>query len=586
MNFMTRSFHIQTFGCQMNANDSDWLARSLKARGFIESAFEEADIHIINTCSVRDKPEQKVYSELGRIARFCKVHNRRDVTVCVGGCVAQQVGAPLIRRFSQVRLLFGTDGIVHAPDAISRLMEEPGLRLSLLDFVDQYAERPLAWPGLASAFPVGADASAGMNDGAPVGKGEEARADNGAPAGTGEGRHAGRGASASAGAKMTEDREQVPASVFVNIMQGCDNFCTYCIVPFVRGRQKSRRAGAVLEECRTLLDGGAREITLLGQNVNSYGLDASVNPGEDSASPGFADLLHAVAKLPGLERLRFVTPHPKDIDPKVIAAFADMKALCPRLHLPLQSGSDRILKAMNRRYDTARYLDIVRRLKEARPDIILTTDIIVGFPGESEDDFQATMDLMREVGFASSFSFVYSDRPGARAVLLPGKVDRSIALERLSRLQEWQNQASSRVLESMKGRTVEVLIEGRSRWDALLEESSDRPLSQADTEAVAKTAASAGGFTFGRPDSEGPDAPDGPAGGDSGSRRDEPRLFTTDGGEAWQGKTPQGFIVNVVLAPRSGGRLGPDRWEGAIVPVRIEAAARHSLKGKQAGTPW
>ena len=524
---MTRSFHIQTFGCQMNANDSDWLTRSLKARGFTESGFDEAGIYIINTCSVRDKPEQKVYSELGRIARFCKVHNRRDIMVCVGGCVAQQVGPPLIRRFPQVRLLFGTDGIAHAPEAISRLLEEPGLRLSLLDFVDHYEERPLNWPGFSSV-----SASGGETAVRPV---------------------------QGAGGNRT------PASVFVNIMQGCDNFCTYCIVPFVRGRQKSRRAGAVLDECRGLLEGGAREITLLGQNVNSYGLDGGAENGAASgeARTGFAELLHAVAALPGLERLRFVTPHPKDIAPEVIAAFADVQALCPRLHLPLQSGSDRILKAMNRRYDTARYLDIVRRLKQARPDMILTTDIIVGFPGESEQDFQDTMGMMREVGFASSFSFVYSDRPGARAALLPGKVDREVALERLSRLQEWQNQASNGVLESMKGKTVDVLIESRSRWDSLLEEPSDMsfPLNEAVPAA----------------DLSGSDVP---AGGNGAYSRTEEK------DEAWQGKTPQGFIVNVPLAPCSGGSQRPGGWEGAMVPVRIEAAARHSLKGKQVGAPW
>ena len=529
LDFMTRSFHIQTFGCQMNANDSDWLTRSLKARGFTESGFENADIHIINTCSVRDKPEQKVYSELGRIASFCKVNNRRDVTVCVGGCVAQQVGPPLIRRFPQVRLLFGTDGIAHAPEAISRLMEEPGLRLSLLDFVDHYEERPLAWPGFVSASPPGGEACA--------------RPELGVAA------------------------DQVPASVFVNIMQGCNNFCTYCIVPFVRGRQKSRQAGAVLDECRRLLDGGAREITLLGQNVNSYGLDGGTGSGSASGKnhPGFAELLQAVAKLPGLERLRFVTPHPKDIAPEVIAAFADTRALCPRLHLPLQSGSDSILKAMNRRYDTARYLDIVRRLKEARPDIILTTDIIVGFPGESEEDFQATMAVMREVGFASSFSFVYSDRPGAKAVLLPGKVDRHVALDRLSRLQEWQNQASNDVLESMRGKTVDVLVESRSRWNTLLDEPSDTSLSFIDDAVPHEGGASGGMAAVDRP---GPDA------------------RAAEHNEAWQGKTPQGFTVNVGLAPSPGGNHRSDGWEGAIVPVRVEAAARHSLKGKQAGAPW
>jgi tRNA-2-methylthio-N6-dimethylallyladenosine synthase len=438
---------------------------------------------------VRDKPEQKVYSELGRIARYCKTHDKRDVTVCVGGCVAQQVGQTLVRRFPQVRLVFGTDGIAQAPQAISRLMEEPRLRLALLDFAEHYEER------------------------------EDARVQT-----------------------PLAEGQAVPASVFVNIMQGCDNFCTYCIVPFVRGRQKSRSAGAVLAECAALLAGGAREITLLGQNVNSYGQDLG------AGGLSFAQLLYKVADLPGLERLRFVTSHPKDLALEVIAAFAELECLCPRLHLPLQSGSDRILKAMNRRYDTARYLAITEALRKARPDILLTTDIIVGFPGESEEDFRATMDMMRRVGFASSFSFVYSDRPRARATLMPDKVERAVALERLSRLQEWQNAAADALLEGMVGGEYPILIEGRSRWNQLL------------------------------------DADHAP--GDS-----LPEPLAEPSQEAWQGKTPHGVIVNVSLAPDCRKSYSSDKdmhqgWEGRILPVRIEAAARHSLKGRQAGASW
>lgn len=490
-------FHIQTFGCQMNASDSDWLSRSLVARGFVPAPFEEASLYILNTCSVRDKPEQKVYSELGRIARHCKVNNRRGITVCVGGCVAQQVGPRLARRFPQVRLLFGTDGIARAPEAVSRLMEEPGLRLSLLDFADHYEERAGVW----------------LDKGTGRLKGD------------------------------------IPPAVFVNIMQGCDNFCTYCIVPYVRGRQKSRAATAVFEECRTLVQGGAREITLLGQNVNSYGQDK----GADGTS--FARLLRKVSAIPGLERLRFVTPHPKDIAPEVIEAFAELDVLCPRLHLPLQSGSDKILAAMNRRYDTARYLDIVARLKQARPGIILTTDIIVGFPGETEEDFQATMAMMREVGFASSFSFVYSDRPRAKATLLPGKIERAVALERLSRLQDWQNQASDRVLASMKGEECVILLEGKSRLDSLLPQNAD--------EAETRSAENAEGVA-------------GENGPEKEARPDRP--------ESWQGKTSHGFIVNVELEARHSDSR--DGWLGAMLPVTIEAAARHSLKGRQAGAPW
>lgn len=518
----SRIFHIQTFGCQMNASDSDWLSRSLKSRGFTEGTFEEAGLHILNTCSVRDKPEQKVYSELGRIARFCKVNNRKGVTVCVGGCVAQQVGPALVRRFPQVRLLFGTDGIARAPEAISRLMEEPGLRVQLLDFEDSYEER--VDERIDGPF----------------------QSPQGSP-------HA----------------VETPPAVFVNIMQGCDNFCTYCIVPYVRGRQKSRKVEAILKECRALVDGGAREITLLGQNVNSYGQDKHAD------GTSFAELLSKVAALPGLERLRFVTPHPKDIAPEVIEAFAEIKILCPRLHLPLQSGSDRILHAMNRRYDTAKYLDIVERLKKARPDIILSTDIIVGFPGETEDDFQATMRVMREVGFATSFSFVYSDRPRAKATLLPGKVDRTVALERLSRLQDWQNQTSDRVLEGMVKRESIVLLESKSRWNMVLEEDYD-----ASNQSNSSVRRSGGSAEF-RCD-DGMDEEN-----NTPLATGKPAFFREKlPYESWQGKTPEGFIVNVNLPSEPNIMTLTRGWEGAMLPVRIEAAARHSLKGTQAGAPW
>ncbi|MDR2077289.1 MAG: tRNA (N6-isopentenyl adenosine(37)-C2)-methylthiotransferase MiaB [Desulfovibrio sp.] len=478
-------FHIQTFGCQMNAGDSAWLARSLRSRGFAQGAFEDASLYVLNTCSVRDKAEQKVYSELGRIARLCGVRRRQGITVCVGGCVAQQAGPALMRRFPQIRLLFGPDGIARAPEAIDRLLEEPSLRLNLLAFADQYEERAGVW--------------------------QEGTA---------------------------------PASAFVNIMQGCDNFCAYCIVPHVRGRQKSRKPEAVLDECRSLLAAGTREVTLLGQNVNAYGLD-----GESERPDGapFARLLRDVAALPGLSRLRFVTSHPKDIAPEVVSAFGDLEPLCPRLHLPLQSGSDRILQRMGRRYDTARYLDIVDSLRRARPDILLTTDIIAGFPGETEEDFAATLDMMRRVRFAASFSFVYSDRPQARAVLLPDKVERAVALNRLSRLQRWQNEASDQLLRSMIGKTATILLEEPSRRSFLSREAADKE---------------GGGEVAGT-------KPDVFPGGKG------------TGKQSWQGKTPHGLIVHVPLPPR-----GKDGWQGVLLPVSIERATKHSLQGKQAGAPW
>lgn len=394
------TFHIITFGCQMNVNDSFWLSRSLQRRGFVESPLEEAEIVILNTCSVRDKPEQKVYAALGRI----KYETRRvpNSFAVVAGCVAQQIGVGFFERFPQVRLVVGGDGLAMAPDAIERLHADPALRLNLTDFSEVYPERDPALPA------------------------------------HGEG--------------------DIPPVAYVNIMQGCDNFCTYCIVPFTRGRQKSRSPEAILDECRALIDNGAKEITLLGQNVNSYGLDRHA-----SGDTSFAQLLRRVAELPGLARLRFVTPHPKDLSPDVIAMFAELPNLCPRLHLPLQAGSDRVLARMNRKYDMARYMSLVESLRAARPDIALSTDLIVGFPGETEEQFQETLEAVRAVDFMSSFSFCYSDRPGTAASRHEEKVDPAEKLHRLERLQALQEGLSSKWLKARVGCETDVLLEGISR---------------------------------------------------------------------------------------------------------------------------
>ncbi|OLN29122.1 tRNA-i(6)A37 methylthiotransferase [Desulfovibrio sp. DV] len=391
-------FHVTTMGCQMNVGDGDWLTRALIAEGFTPASDEEAELFILFTCSVRDKPEQKVVSEIGRIAD--RHRDNPEAFIAVGGCTAQQLGTALWRRFPMVRLVFGTDGIAAAPRALARLAREPGLRLSLLDFTESYPERDQSWP---------------------------------------------------------EDR--LPPRAFVSIMQGCDNYCSYCIVPFVRGRQKSRSLPSIIEECTSLAQRGAREVTLLGQNVNSYGLDDS----GDGTS--FAALLDAVAAVPGLERIRFTTSHPKDLDDAVIARFADLPQLCPALHLPVQSGSDDILRRMGRRYDTAAYLTLVDKLRRARPDIALTTDFIVGFPGETEADFAATLDLVRKVGFESGFSFMYSDRPGTASERLEPKISQEVKSARLAELQALLDERLAASLAARVGRTDTVLIEGASRRD-------------------------------------------------------------------------------------------------------------------------
>lgn len=389
-------FHVITFGCQMNVADSGWLTRSLVSMGWESVSLDEAQVYIVNTCSVREKPELKLYSQLGRLAE--QLERDPAAFVAVGGCVAQQLGPKLWNRFRMVRLVFGSDGVASAPAALARLAAEPGLRLSLVDFTESYPEREVAYPD-----------------------------------------------------------DALPAQAFVNIMQGCDNFCAYCIVPFVRGRQKSRTSGAVLAECRDLAKRGVSEITLLGQNVNSYGLDAQ----GDGTS--FAALLEKVAEIPGVRRIRFTTSHPKDLPGEVISLYGTLPQLAPSLHLPVQSGSDRILKSMGRKYDAARYLDLIARLRAARPDIFLTTDLIVGFPGETEEDFQATLALVEKAEFDSGFSFMYCDRPGVAAERMEGKIPLAVKSERLARLQALLDTLKDRDLASRIGRETEVIVEGPSR---------------------------------------------------------------------------------------------------------------------------
>lgn len=454
-----RTFHILTFGCQMNANDSDWLSRALVSRGFKAGLLAEADIVILNTCSVRDKPEHKVYSELGRLALLAK--EKSGLMVAVGGCVAQQIGKKLMSRFPLVRLVFGTDALSRVPDAIAQICEDRFSRLCLTDFEDAIAERPNHLDSLAPG--------------------------------------------------------EAPASAFVNIMQGCDNFCSYCIVPLVRGRQKSRSSEAVLAEGRDLAARGCREITLLGQNVNSYGRDKT----GDGAS--FTSLLLRMAEIDGLERLRFMTAHPKDLSPELIQAFAETNKLCPRVHLPLQSGSDRILERMGRRYNIAAYMSLVEKLRRANPQMQLSTDIIVGFPGETRADFDQTLRVMEEIGFLTSYSFIYSDRPGARAVLFDSKVERRTALERLQELQERQKQYTEKFLSGMLHSNTQILVDGRA----------------ASTGAVPESEQSAG----------------------------------------WQGKDPFGNTVTLILEQ--------DRpCKGLMVPVTITETRQHSLVARQAGEPW
>jgi tRNA-2-methylthio-N6-dimethylallyladenosine synthase len=480
---LDKTFTIVTFGCQMNVGDSDWLARALVSRGWRQVPEQDAWLFVVNTCSVRDKPEQKVYSELGRLALYRK--GKPGLTAAVGGCVAQQIGRGFFERFPFVRLVFGSDGIAGAPDALDELAEDAAARIALLDFLSAYPERE-------DVLTLTTRASAPAFD-----------ADLGEP-------------------------EAGPAQAFVNIMQGCDNFCAYCIVPYTRGRQKSRGPGAVLDECRTRVEQGAREITLLGQNVNSYGLDAGQRgvTGGVTGGIGFAGLLRQVAVIPGLLRLRFTTSHPKDIDPAVIRAFGELENLCPALHLPLQAGSDAVLRRMGRKYDRARYLAIVEALRQARPDIALTTDLIVGFPGETGEDFAQTLEMMELVRFESSFSFRYSDRPGVASLRLGPKVPDEVGQERLLRLQSLQNGITKETLKALEGCETDVLLEAPSR------------------------------------------------------RQDE-------GGHFWRGRDAGGRVVNVRMSPDFAGQehIGAALC-GRMVRARILEAKNHSLLGEEVGPPW
>ncbi len=396
LKFYIVKYLIQTFGCQMNVSDSDWLDRSLTSMGYEKTFVEnEADVFIINTCSVRHKPEQKVYSFLGRLREF---HEKKpSVFACVGGCVAQQVGRGFFERFPFVRLVFGPDGLAMAPAALQRLEHDQNLKISLLDFEDYYPERQTNWP------------------------------------------------------------DKMPPQAFVNIMQGCDNFCAYCVVPYTRGRQKSRSSEDVVRECRQLISLGVKEITLLGQNVNSYGLDKM------GREISFAGLLRIIDAIKGLKRLRFTTSHPKDMSGEAVKAFGELETLCPHLHLPLQSGSNRILGKMGRKYTRESYLELVEGLKKVRPDITLSTDLIVGFPGETDIDFQQTLDMMTRVGFDSSFSFKYSDRPGTRAELMTPKISQEVKAVRLNTLQQLQEKWTMNKLSGKVGAMDQVLIEGPSK---------------------------------------------------------------------------------------------------------------------------
>ncbi len=392
---------VHTFGCQMNVYDSDRMLQALAADGYEETrTLADADLVLVNTCSVRDKAEKKLLSALG-VYRRHKAKAPRPILICVAGCVAQQQRSRLLERAPFVDLIIGPDQ-VHRIGEITRRARSNGERIIEVSFTE--AER--------YAFPR-AEPKPGTRK----------------------------------------------ATAFVTIQKGCDKLCTYCIVPFTRGREVSRPHGEVLDEVRRFVESGAREVSLIGQNVNCY-----------AGGCRFEELLHRVAAVPGVERLRYATSHPSEMTEHVFDAHRDIPALCPHLHLPVQSGSDRILSLMGREHLVSEYLEKVLRLREARPDMALTTDIIVGFPGERDEDFAGTMSLVEEVRFTNMFSFVYSDRPrtwAARHGDELGRVSPKIQVERLETLQRRQREISSEEAAAWLGRDVEVLVEGQSKKDPL-----------------------------------------------------------------------------------------------------------------------
>ena len=400
------SFHIQTYGCQMNVHDSDKLANLLHHSGFCRAVeADEADLLVVNACSIRDKAENQLYSDLGKLRSWKDGQPGR--LLGVGGCVAQQVGDSLLRRFSHLDFVFGTHNLRMVPAMVAAAAD--GQRRAETD--ENRSLDRFELPPVHERF-----------------------------------------------------ESDTPGRAFLTVMEGCDMFCSFCIVPRTRGREISRPAQAILDDARTLAEGGVREITLLGQTVNAYGRhDTGRGTSQESGTMAFAELLGALDAQEGIERIRYTSPHPLFFDAALIDAHAKLESLCPHVHLPAQSGSDSVLEAMRRRYDRAQYLSIVASLRDAVPDVAITTDLIVGFPGETDRDFRATLELMQEAEFVDSYSFKYSARPGTAAVDRPGQVDPEEAQARLQQLQDVQRSLRLDHHRSRVGGRAEVLIEGPSR---------------------------------------------------------------------------------------------------------------------------
>jgi tRNA-2-methylthio-N6-dimethylallyladenosine synthase len=450
-----KKLYINTFGCQMNVYDSEQMAKILKPLGYeMYASIEAADLVVVNTCAIRKKAEQKVFSFLGRLASLKR--KRPDLIICVGGCVAQQEGRMILERVPFVDLVFGTHAINRLPEHIRNILLKR-CRIADVEMTQEVLE-----------FHQGSEPAAGNN-----------------------------------------------VTRFVTIMRGCGNYCTYCVVPYVRGPEISRRPEDILEEIKMLVRSGVREVTLLGQNVNSYGMNEGLC--------SFSTLLSLVNGIDGLFRIRFTTSHPKDLSDELISVFAGLEKLCGHIHLPVQSGSNSVLKRMNRKYTREHYLKKIDKLRKTLPGISITSDVIVGFPGETEDDFNATLDLVKEVEFDSLFAFGYSDRKNAPAARFSNKIPDTEKNERLRRLLEVQEYYTLKKNRTLVGSTESILIEGFSKkqgaWDG----------------------------------------------------QDE------SGSLNWTGRTSANKIVNFTS---DADLSGNDALIGKMITVKIEKAFSHSLRGK------
>ena len=388
--------YLQTFGCQMNVHDSEKMLSILAEHDYSPTKdIHRADIILLNTCSVRAKPEHKVYSALGRLEKL-KGKNHHLI-IGVSGCVAQQEGARLLDRIGHLDLVFGTHNLHRLPELILDV-QASRKTVCAVDFYDEVRSLDIS--------------------------------------------------------PIPSNGEKVKS--YVTIMQGCDNFCSFCIVPYVRGREKGRPSENILREIKTLSKRGVREVTLLGQNVNSYGKDLS-------GGLTFPQLLAHINEIEGIWRIRFTTSHPKDISEELVVAFGKLEKVCKHIHLPFQSGSDRILERMNRGYTRKQYMEKGEQLRKAWPEIGITADVMVGFPGEDERDFHETLDLIQRVQFDNLFSFKYSPRKGTKAACFPNQIDESTKNHRLQVLQELQKQITLKRNRALEGRYEVILVEGVSK---------------------------------------------------------------------------------------------------------------------------